>query len=339
MVGGPQFVIVAGSSGAGRSTAANALEDVGWFVIDNLPPHLIGDVADMVARPGARLSRVVLVAGTREYREDLVTAITQLRERNASVRVVYLDAPTDVLVRRYDDTRRRHPLHTGDQPAANPHIEPSDPALPDTALPVAALPATAPATDSSTELAIEPVAELTIEPVAESVIDAIELERELLAEVRDIADIVIDTGDLNVHELRDRVRGEIGSPGDDPQMRTAVTSFGYKHGVPPDADLVFDCRFLPNPHWVPHLRPYTGLDAAVREWVLSQPATNTFLEHLVPMLKALLPAYRLEGKSYLTIAFGCTGGRHRSVAIAEHVTGLLADQAHDLHCRHRDIAR
>ncbi|WP_420443400.1 RNase adapter RapZ [Candidatus Poriferisodalis sp.] len=304
MAEGPEFVIVAGLSGAGRSTAANALEDVGWFVIDNLPPHLIGDVADMVARPGARLRRVALVAGTREYREDLVTAVTQLRERNASVRVVYLDAPTDVLVRRYDDTRRRHPLHTGDLPAVTPPENPSG-----------------------------------AEPVADSVVDAIELERELLADVRETADVVIDTGDLNVHDLRDRVRDEFGTPGDDPQMRTAVMSFGYKHGVPREADLVFDCRFLPNPHWVPELRPYTGLHPGVREWVLGQPATGTFLEHLMPLLDALLPSYRTEGKSYLTIALGCTGGRHRSVAIAEEVTRLLADEGHDLHCRHRDIAR
>lgn len=304
MVGGPEFVIVAGLSGAGRSTAANALEDVGWFVIDNLPPHLIGDVADMVARPGARLRRVALVAGTREYREDLVTAISQLRERNAAVRVVYLDAPTDVLIRRYDDTRRRHPLHTGEQPAALSTVKPS-----------------------------------SAEPVAESVIDAIELERELLADVRETADVVIDTGDLNVHDLRDRVRDEFGSSGDEPQMRTAVVSFGYKHGVPREADLVFDCRFLPNPHWVPELRPYTGLHPGVREWVLGQPATGAFLEQLMPLLESLLPSYRTEGKSYLTIALGCTGGRHRSVAIAEEVTRRLAADGHDPHCRHRDIAR
>ena len=303
MARGPEFVIVAGSSGAGRSTAANALEDVGWFVIDNLPPHLIGDVADMVARPGARLRRVALVAGAREYREDLVTAITQLRERSASVRVVYLDAPTDVLVRRYDDTRRRHPLHTGDQPAAVPTGQPS-----------------------------------SAEPVAESVVDAIELERQLLADVRETADVVIDTGDLNVHELRGRMRDEFGASGDEPQMRTAVMSFGYKHGVPTEADLVFDCRFLPNPHWVPELRPCTGLHPGVRDWVLGQPAASTFLERLMPLLEALLPCYRAEGRSYLTIALGCTGGRHRSVAIAEQVTRLLAEGGHDLYCRHRDIA-
>lgn len=308
MAGGPEFVIVAGSSGAGRSTAANALEDVGWFVIDNLPPHLIGDVVDMVARPGARLRRVALVAGTREYREDLVTAISQLRERNAAVRVVYLDAPTDVLVRRYDDTRRRHPLHTGDLPAVG-------------------------------EAGADAAEQAMAEPVAESVIDAIELERELLADVRDTADVVIDTGDLNVHELRDRVRDEFGTTGDELQMRTAVISFGYKHGVPREADLVFDCRFLPNPHWVPELRPYIGLHPGVREWVLGQPATMTFLEHLMPLLESLLPSYRTEGKAYLTIALGCTGGRHRSVAIAEEVTRLLAAAGHELHCRHRDIAR
>ncbi len=299
---------MAGSSGAGRSTAANALEDLGWFVIDNLPPHLIGDVVDMVARPGARLRRVALVAGTREYREDLVTAISQLRERNAPVRVVYLDAPTEVLVRRYDDTRRRHPLHTGDVPAV-------------------------------VEAGAGAAALSNAEPVAESVIDAIELERELLADVRDTADVVIDTGDLNVHELRDRVHDEFGTTGDELQMRTAVMSFGYKHGVPREADLVFDCRFLPNPHWVPELRPFTGLHPGVSEWVLGQPATSTFLEHLMPLLESLLPSYRAEGKSYLTIALGCTGGRHRSVAIAEEVTRLLAEAGHDLHSRHRDIAR
>ena len=308
MAGGPEFAIVAGLSGAGRSTAANALEDLGWFVIDNLPPHLIGDVADMVAQPRARLRRVALVAGTREYREDLVTAIEQLRERNAAVRVVYLDAPTEVLVRRYDDTRRRHPLHTGDLPAV---------------------------ADAGADAAAPPNAE----PVADSVIDAIELERELLADVRDMADVVIDTGDLNVHELRDRVHDEFGATGDELGMRTAVMSFGYKHGVPRESDLVFDCRFLPNPHWVPELRPYTGLHRGVRDWVLGQGATAAFLEHLMPMLESLLPSYRSEGKSYLTIALGCTGGRHRSVAIAEEVTRLLVERGHDLHCRHRDIAR
>ena len=308
MAGGPEFAIVAGLSGAGRSTAANALEDLGWFVIDNLPPHLIGDVADMVASPRARLRRVALVAGTREYREDLVTAIEQLRERNAAVRVVYLDAPTEVLVRRYDDTRRRHPLHTGDLPAL---------------------------AEAGADAAAPPNAE----PVADSVIDAIELERELLADVRDMADVVIDTGDLNVHELRDRVHDEFGATGDELGMRTAVMSFGYKHGVPREADLVFDCRFLPNPHWVPELRPYTGLHPGVRDWVLGQNASAAFLEHLMPMLESLLPSYRSEGKSYLTIALGCTGGRHRSVAIAEEVTRLLVERGHDLHCRHRDIAR
>ncbi|WP_419908199.1 RNase adapter RapZ [Candidatus Poriferisodalis sp.] len=308
MAGGPEFAIVAGLSGAGRSTAANALEDLGWFVIDNLPPHLIGDVADMVASPRARLRRVALVAGTREYREDLVTAIEQLRELNAAVRVVYLDAPTEVLVRRYDDTRRRHPLHTGDLPAL---------------------------AEAGADAAASPNAE----PVADSVIDAIELERELLADVRDMADVVIDTGDLNVHELRDRVHDEFGATGDELGMRTAVMSFGYKHGVPREADLVFDCRFLPNPHWVPELRPYTGLHPGVRDWVLGQGVTAAFLEHLMPMLESLLPSYRSEGKSYLTIALGCTGGRHRSVAIAEQVTRLLVERGHDLHCRHRDIAR
>ena len=132
---------------------------------------------------------------------------------------------------------------------------------------------------------------------------------------------------------------EFGATGDELGMRTAVMSFGYKHGVPREADLVFDCRFLPNPHWVPELRPYTGLHPGVRDWVLGQNASAAFLEHLMPMLESLLPSYRSEGKSYLTIALGCTGGRHRSVAIAEEVTRRLAERGHDRHCRHRDIAR
>ena len=297
---------MAGLSGAGRSTAANALEDVGWFVIDNLPPNLIPEVAELVARPGARLRRVALVAGTREYREDLVAAISRLRESGASVRVMFLDAPTDVLVRRYHDTRRRHPLHTGDaEPSRSDGVEQAAGA----------------------------------EPVAESVIDAIELERRLLADVRETADVVIDTADLNVHDLRDRVGEEFRTSADEPQMRTAIMSFGYKHGVPRDADLVFDCRFLPNPHWVPGLRPFTGLDPQVGEWVLGQPSLSTFLDRLMPLLRSLLPAYRAEGKSYLTIAMGCTGGRHRSVAVAEEVCRLLAEHGHDLQCRHRDIDR
>jgi len=304
MARGPEFVIVAGSSGAGRSTAANALEDVGWFVIDNLPPHLIGDVADMVARPGARLRRVALVAGAREYREDLVTAITQLRERSASVRVVYLDAPTDVLVRRYDDTRRRHPLHTGDQPAAVPTGQPS-----------------------------------SAEPVAESVVDAIELERQLLADVRETADVVIDTGDLNVHELRGRMRDEFGASGDEPQMRTAVMSFGYKHGVPTEADLVFDCRFLPNPHWDADLRPLDGTDEPVREFVVGSPLGGRFVRNLDDLCELLLPAFEAEGKTYLTLAFGCTGGRHRSVCLAEHAAATLRRLGFDPQVQHRDLQR
>lgn len=299
MAGAPEYVVVAGLSGAGRSTAANTLEDLGWFVIDNLPPSLIPSVADLMAthggagtgptgtgRAGASPARLALVAGTRDYHEDLVPTLERLRGSGVRLRVVFLDASTEVLVRRFDDTKRQHPLH-----AAAP----------------------------------------------ESLLDAIELERSLLDPVRLQSDLVIDTGDLNVHELRDRLREAFGDDGAEPTMRTAVMSFGYKHGVPRDADLVFDCRFLPNPHWQPPLRPLTGRDEQVRDYVLTQPLAEQFLSQLMPLLTSLMPAYAAEGRAYLTIALGCTGGRHRSVALAEEVARRLSAEGHTLHCRHRDL--
>jgi RNase adapter protein RapZ len=281
----PEFVVVTGMSGAGRSTVANTLEDLGWFVIDNLPPSLIPGVAELAAAPGSAIERLALVVGTHQYHEDLVPALSELRDSGARVRIIFLDAPTDVLIRRYDDTRRRHPL------------------------------------DGATE----------------TVIDAIEDERALLEPVRFEADMVIDTGDLIVHELKARIVDAFTEVDRDRLMRTTVMSFGYKHGVPRDADLVFDCRFLPNPHWVPELRPKTGLDDPVRDYVLGEPATADFLEHLMPLLDSLLPAYVGEGKAYLTIALGCTGGRHRSVALSEQVSRLLKERGHEMRTRHRDI--
>jgi UPF0042 nucleotide-binding protein len=283
----PEFVVVAGMSGAGRSTVADALEDLGWFVIDNLPPSLIPGVAELAGAPGSAIERLALVVGTHQYHEDLMPALAQLRDSGARVRIVFLDAPTDVLIRRFDDTRRRHPL------------------------------------DGATE----------------TVIEAIEDERALLEPVRHEADMVIDTGDLIVHELKARIVEAFTDVERERLMRTTVMSFGYKHGVPRDVDLVLDCRFLPNPHWVSELRPKTGLDDPVREYVLGQPATSAFLERLMPLLDTLLPAYVAEGKAYLTIALGCTGGRHRSVAIAEEVSRLLRSRGHEIRTRHRDIDR
>lgn len=280
-----EFLIVAGLSGAGRSQAANHLEDLGWFVIDNLPPSLIPKVAELAA-PGGRTDRTALVVGTNDP-DEVIHAIAELRSTGARLRILYLFAPTDVLVRRYEDTRRRHPLVDDD----------------------------------------------------ESLTAAIEREVSLLEPVKAEADVVIDTGDLNVHELRTRIIDLFGDPATDQLMRTTVTSFGYKHGMPRDVDLVLDCRFLPNPHWIDELRPLSGLDGPVRRYVLDQPATAEFLVRLDHLFDLLLPAYVREGKSYLTIAMGCTGGHHRSVALAEEVARRLRARGYRLSVAHRDVDR
>jgi UPF0042 nucleotide-binding protein len=280
-----EFVVITGLSGAGRSQAADVLEDLGWFVIDNLPPALIPKVAELGQSPASSIDQVVLVVGTGPYHEEVLPAITALRGQVARVRILFLDCSTDVLVRRYESTRRRHPLTDGG-----------------------------------------------------SLAEAIEAERALLEPVKEQADVVIDTTDLNVHQLRDRV-GPLFAPDESPAMQTTVTSFGYKHGLPMDTDLVIDCRFLPNPHWVDGLRPLTGRDDPVRDYVLGQEAAEAFLDRLEDLLSLLLPAYVAEGKAYLTVAFGCTGGRHRSVAIAERVAAWLRDQGYGPRVVHRDLAK
>lgn len=279
------YLLITGMSGAGRSTAAAALEDAGWYVIDNMPPSLLSAVADAEDRIGPDQERVALVMGRggATQVEDVLPAIKALEGQGHRVRVVYLDAPQDVLVRRYEGTRRRHPIS------------------------------------------------------AASVEDAIASERRLLEPIRDRADVVIDTGQLNVNQLRTRVLSLFGEQADG--MRTAVVSFGYKHGLPLDADLVFDCRFLPNPHWVEELRPQTGLDEPVRDYVLAQKETAEFLELVDQLLGTLLPAFDAEGKSYLTIAMGCTGGRHRSVVLAEELARRLGARGAGPSVFHRDVDR
>lgn len=277
--------MITGLSGGGRSSAADHLEDLGWFVIDNLPPSLISKVAELAQSPGSSINRVVLVVGTGQYHEQVMPALAELRRSGADVRILYLEASTDVLVRRYESTRRRHPLASG-----------------------------------------------------QSLADAIEEERRILEPVRAEADVVVDTSELNVHELRDRIN-ELFSGGSDEQMQTTVLSFGYKHGIPLDVDLVLDCRFLPNPHWIDELRPRTGLDESVRDYVLGQEVTGQFLEQVEALLGLLLPAYVAEGKSYLTLAFGCTGGRHRSVTIGEEVAAMLRQMGHEPVVTHRDAFR
>jgi len=280
-----EFVIIAGLSGAGRSSVADNLEDLGWFVIDNLPPELMEKVAELASQPGSGYERVGLVVGSGTDTDEVMAAIGRLQRLAERVQIVFLDASTDALVRRYEATRRRHPLEAGEGLAA-----------------------------------------------------AIEQERVVLGPVRDEAEQVIDTSDLNVHQLRDTVH-ELFAGEDRPAMQVAVQSFGYKNGLPLDVDLVFDCRFLPNPHWVDELRPLTGRDQPVRNYVLDQPATQTFLTQLQTMLATLLPAYEKEGKSYLTVSFGCTGGRHRSVVIAETIAEWLRGRGLQPSVSHRDIDR
>jgi UPF0042 nucleotide-binding protein len=283
-----EFAVITGLSGAGRTLAADALDDLGWFVIDNLPPELVPKVVELAQTPGSQVDRVALVVRTGAYQEEILPMLGWLRSTGARVRILFLDAATDTLVRRYDSTRRRHPLSGG---GSHAHV-----------------------------------------------VAAIERERELLDPVRAEADVVVDTSELNVHELRSRVQGLFGADEVEPTMQTTVLSFGYKHGLPLDADLVFDCRFLPNPHWVEELQPLTGLDEPVRRYVLDQPAAREFLANLESLLAQLLPAYVAEGKAYLTIALGCTGGRHRSVTIAEEVARLLREHGvRDPGVVHRDI--
>ncbi|HUQ38754.1 MAG TPA: RNase adapter RapZ [Acidimicrobiales bacterium] len=277
-----EFLVIAGLSGAGRSTAAAALEDLGWEVIDNLPPRLIPELTGSAERLALVVGRSLDQAEV----QGIELALQQLRSSGATVQVLFLDAADDVLVRRYEGTRRRHPVQG-----------------------------------------------------EEGVVGSIASERELLASIKAQADVVVDTTELNVHQLRERLVRTFGR--DDPtgNMRTAVVSFGYTHGIPLDVDLVFDCRFLPNPYWDDELRPFTGRDEQVKEFVLGQPETAAFLDKLDDLFGLLLPAYVKEGKSYLTIAVGCTGGRHRSVVLAQELADRLAAQGFSPTVHHRDIER
>jgi UPF0042 nucleotide-binding protein len=280
-----EFLIITGGSGAGGSTAGDTFEDLGWFVIDNLPPALISKVVELVQQPGSTTERVALVVRTEHYLDELSTALQQLRKTGARVRVLFLEASDEVLVRRYENTRRRHPMSGADR-----------------------------------------------------VSEAIERERTLLEPVKSEADVVVDTSDLNVHQLRDRLLDLFAREAEVP-LQTNVVSFGYKHGLPLDVDLVFDCRFLPNPHWVDELRPLTGLDEPVRQYVASQPETGPFLDRLDSLLELLLPAFVKEGKSYLSIGVGCTGGTHRSVYVAEELGSLLRKRGFNPMVKHRDLGK
>ncbi|GAB3680178.1 RNase adapter RapZ [Actinocorallia lasiicapitis] len=284
----PDIVIVTGMSGAGRSTAAKALEDLDWFVVDNLPPGLLATMADLGGRVQDAVPRIAVVVDVRSrgFTSDLQTSIEELESRGVRPRVLYLEASDDVLVRRFENVRRPHPLQ-GDN----------------------------------------------------RVVDGIARERALLLEARAEADLVIDTSNLNVHELRAKVVGFFGDTNGESSLRATVVSFGYKYGLPVDADLVVDCRFLPNPHWVPELRPQNGRDASVRDYVLSQRGAKEFLDAYTEVLRLLTAGYEREGKHYVTLAVGCTGGKHRSVAMAEQLGQRLRDEGIDVQVAHRDLGR
>jgi RNase adapter protein RapZ len=276
---------VTGLSGAGRSQAGAVLEDIGWYVMDNVPTALITKVAELVSGPAPETQRLALVVGRHAGQlGELQAAIQRLRASGERVKVLFLDASDEVLVRRFEGTRRRHPLGE------------------------------------------------------EGVVEAIADERRRLGAIKEMADVVVDTSDLNVNQLRERL-SELFSDGETLDMQILVLSFGFKHGVPLDVDNVLDVRFLPNPHWVEAMRPLTGLDEPVRRYVLGQPEAKEFLERVEHLLNFLVPAYVNEGKSYLTIAIGCTGGRHRSVVLAEEIANSLRELGYNPSVSHRDVDR
>ena len=279
------IVLITGMSGAGRSGAAAVLEDLGWYVIDNLPTSLVDTIVELASKPGSDIERLALVAGRQHL--DLLPKVAALRGEGHRVRILFLDAATPELVKRYDLSRRKHPLDTE----------------------------------------------------AEGLVESIERERELLDPVRDAADLVIDTTGLNIHRLKKKLTAAFDQRGDGQRLQIAIESFGYKYGLPLDADIIMDVRFLPNPHWEEELQPLTGFDQAVRDFVLERSQASRFLDQFEAMMVALVPAYEAEGKSYLTIAMGCTGGRHRSVAVAEDLAARLRARGIAVTTGHRDIAR
>jgi UPF0042 nucleotide-binding protein len=280
------ILLIAGLSGAGRSQAADDLEDLGWFVVDNLPLSLIDKVVELAGSSIAFQQQLALVVGVPSQQTDAIAVVERLRQAEHRVRVLFMDASTPELVKRYGQTRRKHPLAHG-------------------------------------EMSIE---------------QAVNAERGLLEPVKGFSDVVIDTTGLTPLQLKGRIV-EMFAPGDADTMQVSIVSFGYKHGIPIDVDLVFDVRFLPNPHWDEDLRPLTGLDSEVRDYVLGQELTTRFLDHVVQMFEFLLPAYRQEGKSYLSVAIGCTGGRHRSVVVSERLAEAFRAAGHHPRLTHRDIQR
>jgi len=285
---GVDFIVVTGMSGAGKSAASRCLEDLGFFCIDNLPAALIPKVAELCVQSEKRIERVALVIDAREGRflDALFDILVDLRREGHQVRMVFLDASDDALVRRFSESRRPHPLApTG------------------------------------------------------SALEGIRAERALLAALKAKADLVVDTSGFTVHEFRKLLATSFLDLPVLPRTVLALVSFGYRYGLPVDADLVFDARCLPNPHFVEGLRPLTGLAQGVRDYVLGSVESRAFLDQMQSFLAFALPLYVREGKAYLTIAIGCTGGRHRSVVLAEELAGRMRETGHDASVRHRDMER
>jgi RNase adapter protein RapZ len=282
------FVVITGLSGAGKSYAIKCFEDMGFFCVDNLPTTLIPTFADLIMRSEQQIHRVALGVDVREgaYLSRLFDTIRELRARSHTVEVLFLEASEESLVRRYHETRRRHPL-AGEGNA----------------------------------------------------LEGIRAERKALSNLREVADRILDTSALTVHQLKDRLVELYVAPKARPGLATSLVSFGFKHGVPFDADLVFDVRFLPNPHFVESLRPLDGRHERVRSFVLDHPESKEMLRRLEDFLKFVLPCYEREGKAYLTVAIGCTGGRHRSVTLAEELGRFLSGLGYAPTVVHRDLER
>lgn len=284
-----EVLILTGMSGAGRSTVAHALEDLGWYVVDNLPPTLLADLISQGNKSEIKSLAVVVDVRGGKFFDELASSLAQLRKSEANFRVAFLDASDQALVQRFESTRRPHPLQGKGR-----------------------------------------------------IVDGIAAEREKLQDLLAQSDVVIDTSNLNVHQLEKRT-AEIFAQGLTHSVRVNVLSFGYKYGIPVDADLVLDCRFIPNPHWIPELRPLTGLDDKVKSNVLANPGVTEFVNSYVSVINQMLSGYLREGKKYVTVAIGCTGGRHRSVSVAREIAMKLDGERDGFtvsaHASHRDVGR
>jgi UPF0042 nucleotide-binding protein len=282
-----EVLIVTGMSGAGRSTVANALEDLGWYVVDNLPPQMLRPLVDLAEKAGSTLPRIAAVVDVRgrDFFADLQDIIQALRD-GSHVRVLFLEATDSALVRRFEQVRRPHPLQLDG-----------------------------------------------------TLLDGIGRERTRLSPIRESSDLIIDTSDLNIHQLATRI-AEAFSTQDTPGVQVTVMSFGFKYGAPADADLIADARFLPNPFWIPELRSHTGLDGDVRDYVLAQDGAEEFIESYAKALEPVLAGYQRENKRHATIAVGCTGGKHRSVAVAQKLADVIAEYPGVVvSVKHRDLGR